>query len=231
MMGSAAGGDEQPIHEQCFDSSFYLDRYEVTQAQLRALDGMMAADFAFAGERRPVENITWFEARDYCARRGARLPTEREWEYAARGPDSLTYPWGNTFVDENVVYNRTDAQGTVEVIVANGMPARPNGASWVGALDMSGSVWEWTSTRYDELDWSRQTFDLLGLFSYPYRADDGREADETRAEADQRRPLFTLRVVRGGSYAVAGTLLRGAARFGLLEGEPNTQAGFRCARA
>jgi len=234
MMGSVAGGDEGPVHEQCFTEPFYIDRYEVTQAQFAGLEGEMAEDFAFPGEDRPVENINWFEARDFCLARDARLPTEREWEYAARGPDSLTYPWGNTFVPENVVYNRVESQGTADVVDADGNPARPGGASWVGALDMSGNVMEWTSTRYDDLDFSQSTLNYQGLFLYPYRENDGREADETRAAFDQRveeQSFYTLRVVRGFSWANADSDLRGAARFGGFADFDVNIYGFRCARS
>ena len=234
MMGSVAGGDEQPVSEQCFDAPFTIDRYEVTQRQFTDLDGVMSADFAFPGKARPVENINWFDARDFCLARDARLPTEREWEYAARGPDSLTYPWGNVLIAENVAYNRVESQGTADVVNADGSPARPGGASWVGALDLSGNVFEWTSTRYDDLDYSQQTLDFQGLFPYPYRPDDGRETDETREAFDQRaseQAFYTTRVVRGGSWSYADSSLRGAARNGNFAGNGDNYNGFRCARS
>lgn len=234
MMGSVAGGDEVPINEQCFTEPFYIDRYEVTQAQFTALDGEMSRGFTYPGDNRPVETINWFEARDFCARRGARLPTEREWEYAARGPDSLTYPWGNIFVPENAVTNRVESQGTADVIDAAGNPARPNGASWVGALDMSGNVFEWTSTRYDDLDYSKNTLNYQGLFLYPYDPEDGREADETRADFDQRlseQKFFALRVVRGSSWGYLDSFLRGAARYRYSPALGTDLNGFRCARS
>jgi formylglycine-generating enzyme required for sulfatase activity len=231
MMGSVAGGNEVPIHEQCFDKSFYIDRYEVTQAQFIALDGVMVEDFAFSGEDRPVETINWFEARDFCAARGARLPTEREWEYAARGPDSLTYPWSNVFVPENIVYNRVESQGTADVVDEDGNPARPNGASWVGAMDLIGNVYEFTSTRFDDLNLSQQTNDYQGLFPYPYVPDDGREEDETLSEARNRGAVYGLRVVRGGSWILTGTYLRAAARSGYIPASSYNFTGFRCARS
>jgi len=234
MMGSVAGGDEQPVSEQCFDAPFTIDRYEVTQAQFLDLDGVMEEDFVFPGKARPVENIDWFEARDFCLARDARLPTEREWEYAARGPDSLTYPWGNVLIAENVVYNRVESQGTADVVNTDGSPARPGGASWVGALDLSGNVYEWTSTRYDDLDYSQQTLDLQGLFPYPYRSDDGRETDETREAFDQRaseHAFYTARVVRGGSWNSTGSILRGASRGGNFADLEYVSGGFRCARS
>ena len=157
-MGSIVNLDEQPIHEICFQdqNAFWIDRFEVTNEQF---------DTA-VNRKQPHGGVTWFEARDFCASRGARLPTEAEWEYAARGPDSRVYPWGNLFIDEMVSSYPED------------VGSHPRGASWVGALDMSGSVWEWTSSA-DR--------------AYPYNPNDGREDPE---EKD------VMRVLRGGSYRI-----------------------------
>lgn len=83
------------------------------------------------GDERPVENITWFEAHTFCELRDTRLPTEAEWEYAARGPDNLNYPWGNEFEEDFVVYQNNSDDQTATV------GSRTPGASWVGTLDMS----------------------------------------------------------------------------------------------
>jgi iron(II)-dependent oxidoreductase len=186
----------------------------------------------FANPRSPADSVSWFEARDICALRDARLPTEAEWEYAARGVDSLLYPWGNDFVRENVVFQRTAQQGALFVMAADGTPLRPASASWVGALDMLGNIEEWTSTIYDELDYSRRSLDFQNLYPYPYRADDGREADETLSAYQDRvnnTAIFTLRVLRGGSYTNSEGL-RGANRsFGNANDEAVT-SGFRCVR-
>lgn len=236
MMGSVAGGDEGPVHEQCFTEPFYIDRYEVTQDQFTSLGGIMEEDFAWPGDNHPVENISWFEARDFCQIRDSRLPTEREWEYAARGPDSLTYPWGNTFVSEGAAYiNGGGTLGTADVIDASGNPARPKSASWVGAMDMSGNVFEWTSTRFDDLSLWEGVPDFQGLFPYPYHPDDGRETDETREDYDRRvanQSLYTLRVIRGGSWFMIDEVLRSAARGGNYAAViVNSLFGFRCARS
>jgi formylglycine-generating enzyme required for sulfatase activity len=91
---------------------------------------------------RPRERITWTEAEAFCQSRGKRLPTEAEWEYAARGPDGLIYPWGNVFIANNVVHIENSGEHTWPV------GSKPGGASWVGALDLSGNVWEWVSDQY-----------------------------------------------------------------------------------
>jgi len=206
MMGSNDGdAHEQPVHEQCFNEPFWIDVTEVTQADFERLDGVKANANGFDGEQRPVERITWFEARDFCAARGenVRLPTEREWEYAARGVDNLIYPWGDTFVAENVVYGANSNNSTADV------GSRPNGTSWVGALDMSGNVWEWVSSLY-----------------LPYQDDriwgDNREDGENSTD---------VRVLRGGSWYYFGYFLRAQYRNWFNPDDSYFDDGFRCARS
>mgnify|MGYP001331296317 CR=1 FL=1 len=193
--------DEKPVHEICFDQPFWIDRTEVTQAQFRQFGGKTSFFAYFTGDSLPRECITWFEARDFCALRGARLPTEAEWEYAARGPDSLIYPWGNKFMADNVVYGGKSTKQTAPV------GSRPDGISWVGALDMSGNVREWTTTIYQP---------------YPYKADDGREST-----AD----MNSSRVERGGSWLDAEYNVRATDRFKEPPDYRNGDLGFRCARS
>lgn len=144
MMGSNHNddSDEKPIHEQCFEMPFWIDKYEVSQLQFSSFGAEKAKQNGFNGSSRPVENITWFEARSFCELRGMRLPTEREWEYASRGPSNLIYPWGNDFSANNVAYNGTTDRQTSIIGI------RINGVSWVGAFDLSGNVWEWVSSLY-----------------------------------------------------------------------------------
>ncbi|MBL8160952.1 MAG: SUMF1/EgtB/PvdO family nonheme iron enzyme [Anaerolineae bacterium] len=203
MMGSHDGPpDEQPVNEQCFDAPFWIDVTEVTQVDFERLGGLKLRADSFDGDQRPVENINWFEARDFCARRGARLPTEREWEYAARGPDAVVYPWGNTWNESNAVWNNNSDRQMANV------GSIPAGRSWVGAMDMSGNVWEWTSSLY-----------------LPYNSTEDREAD-TGTSTDVRR------VLRGGSWGnFRADNLRAGSRVGGNPGLWSFDLGFRCARS
>ncbi|NDJ62276.1 MAG: formylglycine-generating enzyme family protein, partial [Chloroflexi bacterium] len=169
-------------------------KYEVTNAQFGASGHWSGADL-------PRESVNWFAASDHCAARAARLPTEAEWAYAARGPDNLIYPWGNEFVADNVVSGGNSGGQTAPV------GSRPGGASWVGALDMSGNVLEWTSSAYEP---------------YPYATDDGREGGN--------RTNDHTRVLRGGSFINTSHYLRSAGRVRDIP-DGGLSFGFRCARS
>jgi len=197
MGSTTSSGDQQPVSQVCFDTPFWIDRTEVTNAQY-------GSSGAFSGEDRPREDVNWSDAKAFCENRGARLPTEAEWEYAARGPSNWVYPWGNDFVGDNVVYNDSSVNQTVPV------GSKPGGVSWVGALDMSGNVWEWVSTIYDQ-----------DQFPYPYRPDDGRE-DVNRTDVP--------RVVRGGSWNFGVDGVRAADRYFYLPTDVSHNVGFRCVR-
>jgi formylglycine-generating enzyme required for sulfatase activity len=195
-MGSDHGlaGDEWPDHEQCFDEPFWIDVTEVTNAQY-------GSEGAFSGDNMPRETVGWGQAAAFCESRGGRLPTEREWEYAARGPDGLDYPWGSQLEPDYVVYHDN----------AGGQPAevgsRPEGASWVGALDMAGNVFEWTSSLYAP---------------YPYDPDDGREDPSSGGQ----------RVLRGGSWfnQPRRTTVRSDYRVRDPASRSDGAVGFRCVR-
>jgi len=178
-MGSDTGPqDERPAHEITLPE-FAIDRVPVTNADFaeflnasgprgrrgeRRFDiddpdarvhlekGKWRADQGY--EKHPVVEVPWAGARDYCAWRGKRLPTEAEWEKAARGTDARKFPWGNAPPDRSraqfgAAYNETAPVDT-----------RPAGASPYGVYDMVGNAWEWVSSAYRP---------------YPYRAGDGRE--------------------------------------------------------
>lgn len=183
-----------PIHKVCFDSPFWIDRAEVT-------NGQYGSSGQWGRDDLPRETISWERAKLHCEQRNARLPTEAEWEYAARGPDSLIYPWGNDFIGNNVVYAANSSAQTASV------GSRLDGVSWVGAVDLSGNVWEWTSSQYEV---------------YPYKQGDGREAD-----LDNSR----IRVLRGGSWYNEDFVVRAANRDWGLSTHRSNNIGFRCARS
>jgi len=155
---------EAPQHRVEITSGFWLDKFEVTNAAFEAFveDGGYSEESYWSKEGwnwlshqivhpprdcegnapdQPRACITWFEAQAYAHWRGGRLPTEAEWEYAARGPDSLVYPWGNNW--DSAKANVVDSQGNLPV------GSFPEGASWIGALDMSGNVMEWVNDWLD----------------------------------------------------------------------------------
>ncbi len=156
---AAAFDGEQPQHEVRITKGYWIDKTEVTNRAFRAFvdDGgythrvywsaegwewlqgqlieMLPMYCLGNAEENPVACVTWYEAEAYAAWRGGRLPTEAEWEYAARGPESNVYPWGNSF--DPGLCNVVDSKSPLPV------GSFPGGASWVGALDMAGNVMEW----------------------------------------------------------------------------------------
>lgn len=201
MMGSENGyADDRPVHEICFDEPFWIDRYEVTNAQFTTLGGTAGKQPYFEGENIPRESVSWFEAEEFCTLRDGRLPTESEWEYAARGPDNLIYPWGDSASSRNVASPSALGGELIDV------GSRPGGASWVGAHDLIGNVWEWVSSIYA---------------SYPYVATDGRE-DPNDQESN--------RVIRGGSFNFNASDFRATSRYNVMPSFTLFFIGFRCAR-
>jgi iron(II)-dependent oxidoreductase len=179
VMGSDSGpADERPAHRVDLPV-FSIDRYPVTNARFaefldaagthnakgeRLFDfddpdarihraaGKWTADEGYASH--PVVEVSWAGARDYCAWVGMRLPTEAEWEKAARGTDGRRYPWGEVAPD------RKRAQFAARYNETAPVDAFAAGASPYGAQDMAGNAWEWVSSAYRP---------------YPYDASDGRE--------------------------------------------------------
>ena len=142
QMGSNKQSDEKPIHTVTV-SSFFMDATEVTQAQYRKVMGKNPSEFSGCDEC-PVENVSWHDANEYAKRVGKRLPTEAEWEYAARGGSAgspTKYAGSNTIKD--VAWYRSNS-GSKTHRVAQKQPNE------LGLYDMSGNVWEWCSDWYDD---------------------------------------------------------------------------------
>ena len=127
--------------------------------------------------------VTWFEAEAYATWRGGRLPTEAEWEYAARGPESRVYPWGETF--DAAKANVVDSTGPVPVA------SYPTGASWVGALDMSGNAMEWVADWLDPAYYaSSPASDPTGPVDRHDQGREGRLVGEQRVRRAVRVPAL-----------------------------------------
>jgi formylglycine-generating enzyme required for sulfatase activity/serine/threonine protein kinase len=195
MMGSNENSNEQPVHEVCFEEPFWIDVYEVTNGQYGTVNVDRPKDT-------PRDSLTWFEIVDYCESRGARLPSEAEWEYAARGPDGLVYPWGNEFIADNAICQVNADWHMWDV------GSKPGGVSWVGAYDMSGNAWEWVN------DWYGRYYYVDSPRINPQGPDSGEE-----------------RVLRGGAYGGQLDWLRSAFRSAGQPGTASYFAAFRCARS
>jgi formylglycine-generating enzyme required for sulfatase activity len=202
-------------------SSFWLDRTEVTVKEYRrcAELGHCRALHLTDGARRfdrpryPATFVSWEDARDYCRFRGARLPTEAEFERAARGTRGRRYPWGNIYNSHASNHGRlgldtSDAgDGFAELAPVASFPA---GSTPEGFLDLAGNAAEWVADRY-----------------VPGYAES--------AVVDPKGPPSVLgtagRVVRGGHYGSAAPWMRGAARGSADPTTKSPHIGFRCARS
>jgi formylglycine-generating enzyme required for sulfatase activity len=215
--------NEQPAHTVVLDS-FWIDRTEVSNGQYRRCveagdcdppveNGSHTRDSYYgnsAYDDYPVIWVRWDQAADYCAWAGGRLPTEAEWEYAARGPRGLTFPWGDTFDGTLLNYCDVDCDGVNDETVDDGYPdtapvgSFPAGVSWCGALDMAGNVREWVA------DW-------FGYYS-------------SRRQVNPTGPsLGDSRIPRGGSWYDTPDDVRSANRGENSPDYTRHKVGFRCA--
>lgn len=225
--------DERPLHAVQL-SSFFIETTEVTNAQYRACVAAGACVDAVDETSRtrhdyylnplfddyPVVHVTHDQAAGYCAWRGRRLPTEAEWEKAARGETVRRYPWGDSApvclranVDIHRATREDDGSITVEsACESDTMPVETYhvGASPYGALNMSGNVFEWTADRYAS--------DYYDRTLYPHN-----NIDPKGPDAGERY------VVRGGSYAATPYLSRVSYRQAYLPDTALPDLGFRCA--
>jgi formylglycine-generating enzyme required for sulfatase activity len=169
-------------------------------ARIHRVNAQWQPDLGF--ERHPVVEASWLGARDYCAWLGKRLPTEAEWEKAARGTDARPYPWGT---EPATSARARFAAGYNNTTVVD---AFPNGRSPYGVWDMAGNAWEWVSSAYRP---------------YPYRADDGREASEPG-------PVRSTRGGGHDSPATEITTTERGKKLSRAPQAGHHNIGFRCAR-
>ena len=158
------GRDNTTWHTATVDG-FWIDKFELTNAQYWLCVGADACELPANINSKadmyallstignyPVVNVSITQAKIYCEWAGSRLPTEEEWSYAARGPNSYSYPWGDSFdptrlnfCDVNCTSPEADKTTNDGYATTAPVGTYPRGASWCGALDMSGNVWDMVS--------------------------------------------------------------------------------------
>ncbi|MCJ7435410.1 MAG: SUMF1/EgtB/PvdO family nonheme iron enzyme, partial [Anaerolineales bacterium] len=212
--------DEKPAHTVYLDT-YYIDKYKVTNTFYKTcVDASVCAPPKYMNsylrptyygdpkyDNYPFIAADWYAAKTYCEWRGARLPTEAEWEKAARGTDQRTYPWGEGIDQSRANYNNnneTDYVGDTSKV-----DGYTSGVSPYGAYDMAGNVWEWVADLYDENYYSS----LLGTTKNPLGPTVGE-----------------FRVVRGGSWNSNSYSLRSSYRSWLNPANATIYVSFRCAR-
>ena len=237
----AAGDDphdrqnERPQHNVTISKAFYLSRTEVTNAQMRKFRGSHDSgtwyrdtSYSMNGDELPAVDVSWLDASAFCTHFGFRLPSEGEWEYAARAGVQTRYPWGNDFRDGASYGNIFDVKTKqvmegmdwecfpfddgVRVTTAPGT-YEPN--AW-GFVDMYGNVWEWCEDVFKDETYQKHADGAVDPLEKPIT---GRGA-----------PLTRLRPLRGGGF---GNAPRGAGlayRWGADESNQHDANGFRVAR-
>jgi formylglycine-generating enzyme required for sulfatase activity len=207
-----AGGDEGPVHEVTL-AAFSIARFPVTVGEFQRFvddDGYSTEKFWKVGggfeafeepaewsnqiefRNRPAVGVSWYEAMAYCVWSGTRLPTEAEWERAARGTTGRKYPWGNEPADPT----RLNFEGNVGTPTPVGI--YPLGATPEGIDDLAGNVWEWCHDAYDGRAYQQRVAGVTNQVLQP--------GDVGKANA--------VRVIRGGSWSAGAADCRAALRIG-----------------
>lgn len=223
LMGSNDGDDlERPQHKVTV-GPFFIDRYEVTcedyEKFVRATghqvpDGWKNGSYLPGAARRPVTGVDWDDANAYARWAGKRLPTEEEWEFAARGSDGRRYPWGDEWSARAANAEKSNASKTAEANVVTleymrNVGEYPEGKSPYGVFDMIGNAWEWTAT------------ELVGY--------EGRPLPKKLSDGE---PPVPGKVIRGGCYLNERSTATTTYRRGWdARDAPNYKnTGFRCVK-
>jgi formylglycine-generating enzyme required for sulfatase activity len=225
QMGSKVGdSDELPVHEVCI-SSFKLSKYEVKQKNFQAI--MKVNPSENVGADHPVDSVSWLDARRYCKKLGLRLPSEAEWEYAARGGKQTEFYWGNrvtgregNFCDSTCEMNIREprvSDGFRHTAPVGSFPPNP-----FGLHDMSGNVSEWVQDWFD--------IDKKYYMVSPKKDPPGARPElDTCAGTCAGAASITNKIYRGGAWNQSVSEMRSANR---KESHFQLQAagnGFRCA--
>lgn len=220
-----AFNDEGPAHTVFLDS-YLIDKYEVSNKEysefIKATRHSAPAywdDPRLNNHRQPVVGVNWHDAKAYCEYRRKRLPTEAEWEKAARGPHGSIYPWGNDFDPNKANFGKKELTTTA-------VDSYPEGVSFYGVYNMAGNVFEWVSDWYDPSYYSRDetTVNPGGPHKPVWLGGTGTYVD--------RLTVGEKRVIRGGSWIAPAATLRTTHRFwnNPLNNSYGVGLGFRCAR-
>jgi formylglycine-generating enzyme required for sulfatase activity len=212
-MGSATGdADERPVHKVYVDA-FFMDLHQLSVAQyarfLESTNHDAPPDWSLMNrpqhQRRPVTNVDWADAAAYCTWAGKRLPTEAEWEKAARGTDGRIYPWGNE--PPTGIHATAGKEIWSSHSALTPVGALEEGKSPYGIYDMAGNVWEWVVDWYDS-DYYKNS----------------------PAQNPTGPSTGVSKVVRGGSWGSNAAGLRAAERENHLPSFQGYGTGFRCTK-
>jgi len=235
IIGSDPSTDKNSLPEEQPRHKIYLDTYDIQKYPvsikifkhylLETGKNKVVNNTEYRECITPVTNVTWYEAIEFCIWLNSRLrekkkisndteyrlPTEAEWEKAARGTTGDIYPWGNTFLEDTCNYRNLN----IGKVVESGS-YKPKGNSPYGICDMAGNSWDWTISNWGE-GGSKPDF------SYPYILNDGRE--------DILAGPHVRRVIRGGAYYYWDYCLRSSTRNLMFPDTAHTGGGFRLVKS